>query len=102
MLDRYRAQVGRVRAHHRDGDQRRSDGDGGEPRLGCLQVVLDRHQLAVRLLLLRKQLRALRIVYDRLDERSSVAHRIAEAQTLAYSSNKPVALLMCRDLMWEP
>jgi sulfopyruvate decarboxylase subunit alpha len=47
-------------------------------------------------------LRALRIAYDRLDEPSSVAHRIAEAQTLAYSSNKPVALLLCRDLMWAP
>ncbi len=47
-------------------------------------------------------LRALRIAYDRLDEPSSVAHRIAEAQTLAYASNKPVALLLCRDLMWEP
>jgi hypothetical protein len=44
----------------------------------------------------------LRIAYDRLDEPSSVAHRIAEAQTLAYSSNKPVALLLYRDLMWEP
>ena len=47
-------------------------------------------------------LRALRIAFERLDEPSSVAHRIAEAQTLAYSSNKPVALLLCRDLMWEP
>ena len=27
--------------------------------------------------------------------------RIAKAQTLAYSSNQPVALLLCRDLMWE-
>ena len=24
-----------------------------------------------------------------------------KAQTLAYSANKPVALLLCRDLMWE-
>ena len=24
-----------------------------------------------------------------------------ETQTLALSSNKPVALLLCRDLMWE-
>ena len=30
-----------------------------------------------------------------------VAHRIAKAQTLALSANKPVALLLCRDLMWE-
>ena len=47
-------------------------------------------------------LRALRIAYQYLDQPASVAHRIAEAQTLAYSSNKPVALLLCRDLMWEP
>jgi hypothetical protein len=30
-----------------------------------------------------------------------VAHRIAKAQTLAHAANKPVALLLCRDLMWE-
>jgi len=47
-------------------------------------------------------LRALRIAYQYLDQPANVAHRIAEAQTLAYSSNKPVALLLCRDLMWEP
>jgi sulfopyruvate decarboxylase TPP-binding subunit len=47
-------------------------------------------------------LRALRIAYQYLDQPASAAHRIAEAQTLAYSSNKPVALLLCRDLMWEP
>ena len=47
-------------------------------------------------------LRALHIAYERLEEPARVAHRIAEAQTLAYSSNKPVALLLCRDLMWEP
>ena len=38
--------------------------------------------------------------------RSSIAPirsrtRIAKAQTLALSANKPVALLLCRDLMWE-
>ena len=27
--------------------------------------------------------------------------RIRKAQTLAQSANKPVALLLCRDLMWE-
>jgi len=47
-------------------------------------------------------LRALRIAYQYLDQPARVAHRIAEAQTLAYSSNKPTALLLCRDLMWEP
>jgi sulfopyruvate decarboxylase subunit alpha len=46
-------------------------------------------------------LAALRIPYLRLDHPSHVTHRIAQAQTLAYSSNKPVALLLCRDLMWE-
>ena len=30
-----------------------------------------------------------------------VAGRIKKAQTLAESANKPVALLLCRDLMWE-
>lgn len=46
-------------------------------------------------------LRALRIPYDRLDAQQHVGRRIAKAQTLAYSANKPVALLLCRDLMWE-
>ena len=46
-------------------------------------------------------LRALRIAHERLDQPSRVAHQIADAQTLAYASNKPVALLLCRDLMWE-
>ena len=47
-------------------------------------------------------LRALRIPYLMLDRPDHVAHRIEKAQTLAYASNKPVALLLCRDLMWEP
>lgn len=46
-------------------------------------------------------LRALNIQYAMLDRPDHVAHRIAEAQTLALASNKPVALLLCRDLMWE-
>jgi sulfopyruvate decarboxylase subunit alpha len=46
-------------------------------------------------------LRALRIPYERLDHPSHVAHRIKKAQTLAESALKPVALLLCRDLMWE-
>jgi sulfopyruvate decarboxylase subunit alpha len=46
-------------------------------------------------------LRALRIPFERLDHPDHVAHRIAQAQTLALASNKPVALLLCRDLMWE-
>jgi sulfopyruvate decarboxylase subunit alpha len=46
-------------------------------------------------------LAALRIPVMRLDNPSNVAHRINQTQTLAYSSNKPVALLLTRDLMWE-
>ena len=46
-------------------------------------------------------LTALRIPIMRLDDPAKVAHRVAQAQTLAYSSNKPVALLLTRDLMWE-
>jgi sulfopyruvate decarboxylase subunit alpha len=46
-------------------------------------------------------LRALRIPHTRLDRADHVARRIAQAQTLASASNKPVALLLCRDLMWE-
>lgn len=46
-------------------------------------------------------LRALRIPYSFLDRADHVAHRIAKASTLAASANKPVALLLCRDLMWE-
>jgi len=46
-------------------------------------------------------LQALRIPFAYLDSPGHVSHRIRKAQTLAYSSNKPVALLLCRDLMWE-
>ena len=46
-------------------------------------------------------LRALRIPFARLDHPEHVARRIRKAQTLANSANKPVALLLCRDLMWE-
>ena len=46
-------------------------------------------------------LRALRIPFSYLDNPDHVARRIAKGQTLAVSSNKPVALLLCRDLMWE-
>lgn len=46
-------------------------------------------------------LRALRIPYRRLEDPSHVAGRIAKAQTLAYAANRPVALLLCRDLLWE-
>ena len=46
-------------------------------------------------------LAALRIPAMRLDDPAKVAHRVQQALTLAYSSNKPVALLLTRDLMWE-
>ena len=46
-------------------------------------------------------LRALRIPFAYLDSPDHVARRVRKAQTLAHSSNKPVALLLCRDLMWE-
>jgi sulfopyruvate decarboxylase subunit alpha len=46
-------------------------------------------------------LQALRIPFTHLEASTHVAHRIRKAQTLAYSSNKPVAVLLCRDLMWE-
>lgn len=46
-------------------------------------------------------LNALRIPHQHLDDSSRVAHRIQQAQTLAESSLRPVALLLGRDLMWE-
>ena len=46
-------------------------------------------------------LQALSIPYLRLEHPDHVAHRVAQAQTLAQASNKPAALLLCRDLMWE-
>ena len=46
-------------------------------------------------------LTALRIPVMRLDDPAKVAHRVQQAQTLASSANKPVALLLTRDLMWE-
>ncbi|MGI9333644.1 MAG: thiamine pyrophosphate-binding protein [Gammaproteobacteria bacterium] len=49
----------------------------------------------------RHVLDALRIPYQVLGLREEVAHRVAEAQTLAYASNKPTAVLLSRDLMWE-
>lgn len=46
-------------------------------------------------------LQALSIPYERLDDPAHIARRIKKAQTLAESALKPVALLLCRDLMWE-
>jgi sulfopyruvate decarboxylase subunit alpha len=45
-------------------------------------------------------LRTLRIPFTCLECTDHVARRIADAQTLAHSSNKPAALLLCRELMW--
>jgi len=44
---------------------------------------------------------ALRIPRQPLTAPDHVARRIAEAQTLAYSASRPVALLLGRELMWE-
>src|SRR5438067_4377027 len=46
-------------------------------------------------------LQALGIPYQMLDDPDHVALRIRKAQALAESAMKPVALLLCRDLMWE-
>lgn len=46
-------------------------------------------------------LRALRIPYAFLHDPAHVEKRIADAQTLAYSSLHPTALLLTRELMWE-
>ncbi|MBA2451752.1 MAG: sulfopyruvate decarboxylase [Chloroflexia bacterium] len=44
---------------------------------------------------------SLGIPYDRLDDPHHVQSRIRKAQHLADAALKPVALLLCRDLMWE-
>src|SRR5881275_210944 len=44
---------------------------------------------------------ALRIPYMTLDAPEHVAARLRQAQSLAEASLKPVALLLCRSLMWE-
>ncbi len=46
-------------------------------------------------------LKALRIPYNLLEHPGHVADRIRKGLTLASASNRPVALLLCRDLMWE-
>ncbi len=46
-------------------------------------------------------LQSLGIIYRKLSDPASVAKEIVEAQTLAESSLRPVALLLMRDLMWE-
>ena len=46
-------------------------------------------------------LQSLGIIYQKLSDPDVVAKQIREAQTLAESSMRPVALLLTRDLMWE-
>jgi len=46
-------------------------------------------------------LKALNIPYTFLDEPARVEKRIAEAQTWAYASLHPAAVLLTRELMWE-
>ena len=46
-------------------------------------------------------LQALLFRFAYVDAPDHVAHRIRKALTLAYSANKPVALLLSRDLMWD-
>ena len=46
-------------------------------------------------------LTALNIPYDHLTNPSDVERQVSEAQTLAESSLRPVALLLSRQLMWE-
>jgi sulfopyruvate decarboxylase subunit alpha len=46
-------------------------------------------------------LQTLGIPYKRLTHPDHVVARIRAAQTLSESALKPVALLLCRDLMWE-
>lgn len=46
-------------------------------------------------------LRTLRIPFACLERPEHVPRRVAGAHTLACASNKPAALLLCRELMWE-
>ena len=46
-------------------------------------------------------LRALRVPYLLLEQADQAAVRLRQAQALAEASLRPVALLLCRGLMWE-
>jgi len=46
-------------------------------------------------------LQSLGITYRKLSDPAKISHEIQQAQTLAESSLRPVALLLTRDLMWE-
>lgn len=52
-------------------------------------------------LVTRHVLDALRIPFEDLDEPGRIEPAVAEALTLAHASNRPVGLLLGRDLMWE-
>lgn len=52
-------------------------------------------------LVTRHVLDALRIPHDTLDTPADAGKKIGRAQTLAYSSSRPVALFLTRELMWE-
>jgi sulfopyruvate decarboxylase subunit alpha len=49
----------------------------------------------------RRVLDALGIVWDQLDAAEQVPGKVGAALTLAHASLSPVALLLCRPLMWE-
>lgn len=44
---------------------------------------------------------ALEVPHERLDAADTVGTRIREARTLSEAAGRPVALLLCRSLMWE-
>ena len=46
-------------------------------------------------------LETLRVPFERLQAPEQVAPRVREAKTLANAALRPVALLLCRELMWE-
>ena len=46
-------------------------------------------------------LQSLGIIYRKLVDPATVAYEVQQAQTLAESSLRPVALLLTRDLMWD-
>ena len=46
-------------------------------------------------------LQTLRVPFERLQSPQLVAQRVHEAKTLANAALRPVALLLCRELMWE-
>jgi len=46
-------------------------------------------------------LRALGIPYEKLERAEEAARKIGQAQALALSANRPAAVLLCRDLLWE-